>query len=273
MPKHAILILSHSDISHIYTYANIFPDYNFYIHQDIKFPINLPISRKINNVFIIPKEKSVSVSWGGFSMIEATNSLLEYAFENKDNTFFHLISGNDLIIQPLEKLSFDKDCIYMDCIESSRHRYRVRFNTLHANKVYQRSLIGKSLTLTYKLLDKLLPTNVKAYYGSQWFSINRQHLKVILNSIDYETNEIFRKKLCPDEHYYQYLVYKNDLQSHLSQTGNRRFIIFDKDYNNGNNPVFLDINDIKNIDKNKYWFARKVTPNTINSYLKLEGFK
>ncbi|EGK13940.1 beta-1,6-N-acetylglucosaminyltransferase [Psychrobacter sanguinis] len=273
MQKHALLILSHSNIDHVYEYAKVFPQYNFYIHQDIKFPINLPIPESINNIFIIPKENSVSVSWGGFSMIQATNSLFEYAFQNKDNIFFHLISGNDLILQPLERLSFDENSIYMECIESYKHRYRVRFNTPHADTSYQRSIIGKSITLGFKILDRIIPTKEKCLFGSQWFSIHRKHLEIILKSIDGRFNDSFQKKLCPDEHYYQYLVYKNNLQAHLSKTGNRRFIIFDKDYNNGNNPIFLDIDDINNIDRNKYWFARKVAPITINNYLKLVGFK
>lgn len=273
MSKHAILILSHSDISHIYTYANIFPEYNFYIHQDIKFPITNIIPSENNNLFLLPKELSYSVNWGSFSQIEATNSLLRYALKNDDNEFFHLISGSDLVLGNIKELLFNKDIIYMECFDSIDHRYRVRLFAPHANTKHQRMLHGKIYTKFLKVVDRLIPSSEKYYFGSSWFSISRSYLKIIMNSIDSEFNIFFRKKLCPDEHYYQYLVYKNNLQSHLSKTGNRRFIIFDKNYNNGNNPVFLNINDINNIDKNKYWFARKVTPETINSYLKIAGFK
>jgi len=270
MLKHAILILSHSDISHICGYAEFYPQYNFYIHQDIKFPISTPIPKELNNVFVLPKEISFSVTWAGFSMVEASNALFIYALQNKDNVFFHLISGNDLILQPLEKLNFDENTIYMDCTESPKHRYRVRFDTLHADTSYQRSIIGKSMTLGFKILDRITPSKKKCLFGSQWFSINRKHLEILIESIDKKFNDFFKKKLCPDEHYYQYLVYKNGFESHLYKDGNRRFIVFDKNYNNGNNPLFLSLEDINSINKDTYWFARKVKHDVIYSYFNQE---
>lgn len=273
MEKHAILILSHSNISHIYDYANAFPNYNFYIHQDIKFPITNFVPNKNNNLYLLPKDLSYSVNWGSFSQVKATNSLLRYALENDDNEFFHLISGSDLILGNIKELLFDKNIIYMECFDSIDHRYRVRFFAPHSDTKHQRMLHGKIYTKFLKVADRLIPSSKKYYFGSSWFSISRNYLKIIMASIDSEFNDLFRKRLCPDEHYYQYLIYKNNLQSHLSRTGNRRFIVFDKDYNNGNNPIFLDMNAINSIDKNKYWFARKVTPDTISSYLNLVGLK
>lgn len=268
MSKHAVLILSHSDISHIYDYAELFPQYNFYIHQDLKFPLHeSKVKSSINNVFILPSEISVSVTWAGFSMVEASNALFNYALQNQENTFFHLISGSDLILQPLEKLSFDEDKIYMDCIESPRHRYRVRFDTPHADTPYQRTILGKSFTFGFKIIDKVLPTKERCLFGSQWFSISRKHLEIIMSSIDNEINTFFKKKLCPDEHYYQYLVHKNNLANNLSSEGNRRYIIFDKSYNNGNNPLSLNLSQVESIDKKRYWFTRKVEPQVINLYL------
>lgn len=272
MNKHAVLILAHEKIDHIFEYANLLPKSNFYIHMDLKSgPIyyeNYP-----HNVYFLPDSLRYSINWAGYSMVEASNSLFSYALQNKENTYFHLMSGNDLILKNIDTLKFDENKIYMDCIESYEHRYRIRFNTLHANKPYQRKILGKALTYLYKLMDKAIPTDIRPYYGSQWFSIHRNHLQVIMNSITPEIDNFFKKKLCPDEHYYQYLVYKNNLYPLLSTTGNKRFIVFDKEFNNGNNPIFLDIEQLKSIDSNKYWFARKVKTNTINSYLKTVGLK
>lgn len=267
MKKHAILILSHSDISHIYEYARIFPNYNFYIHQDLKYPTAESINKDIYNISILPKEKSFSVTWAGFSMIEATNALFLYALKNIENSHFHLISGNDLIIKNIESFDIEGNKIYMQCEYSKEHRYRTRFNTPHANTNYLRTRVGKALTLALKVADKVLPSKQVSLYGSQWFSISRLHLKILLDSIDDEFNKNFKKKLCPDEHYYQHLVYKSGLQRYLSKEGNRRYIVFDKNINNGNNPLFLDLNTLINIDNNKYWFARKVKPDVIRSYI------
>lgn len=273
MEKHAILILSHSDISHIYKYASIYPNYNFYIHQDIKFPIVQPTSKLIDNIHILPKKDSFSIMWAGFSMIEASNSLFLYALENKENSYFHLISGSDLILQDIDNTAFESDKIYMQYSYSKNHRYRTRFNAPHANTHYLRTIPGKSLTFALKVLDKLVPTNKSSLFGSQWFSINRHHLEIIMNSVDNDVNNFFRKKLCPDEHYYQYLIHKNKLQKYISNEGNRRYIVFDKSFNNGNNPIPLNASILDSIDKSKYWFARKADQSLIKSYIESELYK
>lgn len=270
MPKHAVLILAHNDVSHVFKFAELNPSANFYIHIDSKAgPIRYKNYPK--NVYFLPDYLRHSVVWAGFSMVEASNSLFTYALQNQENSFFHLISGSDVILQNIDNFQIDENIIYMDCLESYNHRYRIRFNTIHANKSYQRKLTGKALTLCYRILDKVMPTKIKPYYGSQWFSIHRNYLEIIIDSITPEVNEFFRKKLCPDEHYYQYLVFESNLSSYLSNDGNKRFIIFDKKFNNGNNPIFLDIDQLMNIDKNKYWFARKAKAATIDSYLKAVG--
>lgn len=270
MDKHAVLILAHNDISHIFKYADLNPSANFYIHMDSKTgPIKY--NKYPKNVYFLPDYLRHSIIWAGFSMVEASNDLFKYALENKENTFFHLISGTDVILQKLNDIEFNNNTIYMDFVNTPQQRYRVRFNTPHADTLYQRSALGKALTLAYKFIDKIVPTTMQCFFGSQWFSIHRKHLETIMMSADNaEVNAYFRKKLCPDEHYYQYLIHLNKLEPHLSNEGNKRYIIFDKDYNNSNNPIFLDLAQVSTIDKKKYWFARKVEPSVINSFLAQE---
>lgn len=257
MKKISILVLTHKNIDHIYNLAQKMPDSSFYIHVDLKADITtiLRDTPNVENLFFV--ENRVDIKWAGFSMVQATLNLMNYALQHDtQNEYFHLISGDDVILT--KEPVWDDSTIYMECRESFGHKYRMRFNAPHADTQYQRSILGKSLTQFYKFLDKFFPTTEKFYFGSQWFSIRREQLQKILNSISVEDIEFFRKKLCPDEHFFQYLVIKNALLSNISSVGNKRFIIFDENYQRGSSPIFLSVKYLLQAKTEQYWFARKV---------------
>lgn len=257
MKKISILILTHKNIDHIYNLAQQMPDSSFYIHVDSKADITKIKKEFINvkNIFFV--ENRVDIKWAGFSLVQATLNLMNYALQHDEsNEYFHLISGDDVFLTDL--LAWNDSQIYMECKESKEHRYRMRFNAPHADTQYQRSIFGKLLTQGYKFLDKLVPTAEKFYFGSQWFSIRREQLQKILNSISIEDMDFFRKKLCPDEHFFQYLVIKNSLLANISPLGNKRFIIFDANYQRGSSPIFLTTKHLLQAKSEQYWFARKV---------------
>ncbi|WP_278491477.1 beta-1,6-N-acetylglucosaminyltransferase [Acinetobacter gyllenbergii] len=266
--KKNYLILTHKNIDHIYKLASNMLDANFYIHVDLKADINKirkDVSN-IENVFFV--ENRVDVKWAGFSMVQATLNLMKYAIQHDEsNEYFHLISGDDVFL--IDNFVWDDSQIYMECLESKPHRYRMRFNAPHADTLYQRSILGKLLTQCYKVLDKIFPTNEKTYFGSQWFSIRREQLQKILDSISVEDIEFFRKKLCPDEHFFQYLVVKNSLLTSISSLGNRRSIIFDPNYQHGSSPIFLTAKHLLQAKAEGYWFARKVEQKVMYEFYKI----
>ncbi|NUF16159.1 beta-1,6-N-acetylglucosaminyltransferase [Acinetobacter lactucae] len=272
MMKHAFLILTHKPIDHIYQYANYYKNCNFYIHVDKKSQINSINTKVADNVFFLPDTDRIDITWAGFSMIEATINLINFALNHdENNSFFHLISGDDVILKPFDEFSFNEDKIYMECYESPRHRYRVRFDTPHADTKHQRKPYGKALTIFYKLLDKLIPSDEKCLFGSQWFSIGRKDLEVMMSSANEDYLNSFRRKLCPDEHFFQYLVKNNNLIEKLSEDSNKRFIVFDDNYQHGSSPIFLDLDTLKEKNESTYWFSRKVQPDVISEFIKFRG--
>ncbi|EPU0977000.1 beta-1,6-N-acetylglucosaminyltransferase, partial [Acinetobacter baumannii] len=95
--------------------------------------------------------------------------------------------------------------------------------------------------------------------GSNWFSIRREELKIILNSITDRDISLFKHRLNPDEHFFQYIVVKAGLRNNISLKGNNRYIIFDKRYNNGNNPIYLNADQLLKLKNTcSHFFARKV---------------
>ncbi|WFP96867.1 beta-1,6-N-acetylglucosaminyltransferase [Acinetobacter sp. ANC 7201] len=261
--KVSFLILSHKVIDHIYKLAFEMPDANFYVHLDAKIDINFIQKDTASNVYFI--KNRVDIKWGGFSMIQATLNLIKYALlHDRNNEYFHLISADDVFLS--RDFTWGNSDIFMECKESKDHQYRMRFDTPHADTQYQRTLLGKALTQLYKNIDKILPTKEKFYFGSQWFSIRRNELEILMNSITESDIDFFRKKLCPDEHFFQHLIVKSNLLAKISTEGNKRFIKFDLSFQRGSSPIFLNFLQLMAAKKQNYWFARKVEPSVIQNF-------
>lgn len=270
MSKNAFLILTHKSIDHIYAYAKFYLDANFYIHLDKKVEINRINNQDLPNVHFVEDIDRVDITWGGFSMVQATLNLVRFALSHDhENSFFHLISGDDVILQHEEFLKWESDEIFIENYETIDNRYRLRFNFIHSDTNFQRKFIFKLLTQIFKKIDFFLVTKKKYYCGSQWFSIKRKELLSLIETINESDIRFFRKKLCPDEHFFQFILNKSSLKEKISLSGNKRLIIFDKKFQNGSSPLFLNFEQLSNGKDQGYWFARKVNQDTINQFNRL----
>lgn len=271
-----ILIMAHKNIDYFYGLAKANPNINFYIHYDSKF--NIPICEKIDNFVFLNDSLRVDVKWGGFSQVQAMHNLFKFAFNHSiSNGFFHLVSGEDLVLNKDSDISnflkWNSDEIFMDFCEANKLRYRMRFNAYHADKLWQRNFFGKVYTKILQFFDIIFNTHNNYWAGSNWFSLKRKDLEVVLNGITNEDYNFFRNKLNPDEHFFQYIVSKVGLRDKISALGNKRYIVFDKKINNGNNPIYLKLNDINDILLvNKFFFCRKVDRENQIKYLNKEYY-
>ena len=261
MKKHALLIQAHQDISYFIKLAKIQPNVNFYVHMDAKsdyFPD--AETAQLANVFLLSNR--VSVRWGGFSQIEATLKLFEKAFAYEDNAYFHLVSGEDVVLQPFEVIEkqwqqrFDFQAM-MTCEMAAQYAYRFIMDSPHADSNWQRQLTGKIITKLQQGVAKVKPYHSPIYFGSQWFSVTRADWEKIMPFTD-EYSDFFRQKLVPDEHFFQILITEKLTNQIRLSNDNRRQIIFDKNVNNGNSPIYLDLLKLERAKFDGYWFARKV---------------
>ena len=177
MKKHALLIQAHQDISYFIKLAKIQPNVNFYVHMDAKsdyFPDAK--TAQLANVFLL--KDRITVRWGGFSQIEATLKLFETAFAHEDNAYFHLLSGEDVVLQPFEVIEkqwqqrFDFQAM-MTCEMAPQYAYRFIMDSPHADSNWQRQLTGKIITKLQQGVAKVKPYHSPIYFGSQWFSVTR----------------------------------------------------------------------------------------------------
>lgn len=270
MKKHALLIQAHQDISYFINLAKIQPNVNFYVHMDAKsdyFPD--AETAQLANVFLL--KDRITVRWGGFSQIEATLKLFETAFANEDNAYFHLVSGEDVVLQPFEVIEkqwqqrFDFQAM-MTCEMAPQYAYRFIMDSPHADSDWQRQLTGKILTKLQQGVAKIKPYHSPIYFGSQWFSVTRADWEKIVPFTD-EYSDFFRQKLVPDEHFFQTLITEKLTNQIRLSNDNRRQIIFDKNVNNGNSPIYLDLLKLERAKFDGYWFARKVKKDVALTWL------
>lgn len=270
MKKHALLIQAHQDISYFIKLAKIQPNVNFYVHMDAKsdyFPD--AETAQLANVFLL--KDRVSVRWGGFSQIEATLKLFETAFANEDNAYFHLLSGEDVVLQPFEVIEkqwqqrFDFQAM-MTCEMAPQYAYRFIMDSPHADTDWQRQLTGKIITKLQQGVAKIKTYHSPIYFGSQWFSVTRADWEKIVPFTD-EYSDFFRHKLVPDEHFFQTLIAEKLTNQICLSNDNRRQIIFDKNVNNGNSPIYLDLLKLERAKFDGYWFARKVKKDVALTWL------
>ena len=270
MKKHALLIQAHQDISYFIKLAKIQPNVNFYVHMDAKsnyFP-NAETTQ-LANVFLL--KDRITVRWGGFSQIEATLKLFETAFANEDNAYFHLVSGEDVVLQPFEVIEkqwqqrFDFQAM-MTCEIAPQYAYRFIMDSPHADSNWQRQLTGKIITKLQQGVAKVKPYHSPIYFGSQWFSVTREDWEKIVPFTD-EYSDFFRHKLVPDEHFFQTLIAEKLTNQIRLSNDNRRQIIFDKNVNNGNSPIYLDLLKLERAKFDGYWFARKVKKDVALTWL------
>ena len=263
--KHCILIQAHKDISYFLEFARLNEQVNIYVHIDKKSNYVPAITHK--NVFII--KNPINVYWGGWSQVKATLLLIEFALQNEENYYFHFCSGEDVILQKFSYIEADwrhnfHHSVMLESEYSYKHQYRNRFNYIHANTKLQRSILGKILTQLYKKLNEVIPSDENTLYGSSWFSLKRDHAEMF-NSVSPSYKSLFKKKLCPDEHFFQLLAKDSNIKI---ANDNKRFIVFDKKYKNGNNPYYLNNEDLLSAKECGFWFARKVDKNIALQFLK-----
>ncbi len=107
-----------------------------------------------------------------------------------------------------------------------------------------------------QFFDKLIPTKKLAWFGGG--SIKTQEIEKIIENISCDDIKYVKRRLNPDEHFFQYLIVKNQMLDKVSVYGNKRYIKFDPNFQRGSSPVFLNYEQLAYAQKQNYRFARKV---------------
>ncbi|MDU5770429.1 beta-1,6-N-acetylglucosaminyltransferase [Mixta calida] len=264
--KIAVIVLAHKNAEYISLLCKTWPEVKFYVHIDLKSEAPYIFLKELlpvlTNLHLI--KNRVAVYWGGNSQVEAMNNCLREAFANEKNYYFHFISSECL---PVKNFSFinqewDKHLSNKIIIESElspQYAWRLKRLSPHADTKFQRSFWGRVITKFVKWLPFLFTkSNIKPdeyLYGSQWFSIQRPELRILLESIGSSQIKEFEGILCSDEHFFPIMIKRANLGNRVLNN-NKRYVNWGA---NKNSPSYLNGEQlIKIAETGNFWFARKV---------------
>lgn len=270
----AILILAHKNVQQVVELSRkLNSNFNVYIHFDKKMTLDdnfLKILENENIRYISQED----VKWGSWSIVRATIALMNLALSDKDNRYFHLISGQDWpIINSQEIYDFfeDKNSIYMERYSADRvkksheeiinwQKYYYYYDVINRRKLYGK--IFHRLTMKLQGLLKInkfkkLKINLDIYAGSQWGSLPRDAVEFALDYLDSHENvyKMFETGFCSDEFWLPTILANSSKFRNRYENYNYHFIKWTEQH--GSYPAILDENNFIELRQSKAFFARK----------------
>lgn len=274
--KQAILITSYKDFEQlkklIYAFDETF--FNLYVHIDKKSNVS---AKTLHELTTIKNVKYLSqdykVNWGGLNHLKSYLKLSEIALKDKENSFFHLITGQDYPIKNIDyfkSITKRKKHNYLSYFEMpancwsqggmDRLEYYNFYDIFNAKTSYKWISIINRLQkkINYKRpIDKSLGL---LYGGGTYWSLSREVLKYV---IDFTKNnqkifKRFRYTFCAEEIYFQTIIMNSSFSKKVTNDS-LRFI--DWESGKGGYPAFLDENDFQAIIVSEKIFARKIDKN------------
>ena len=253
--KHAFCIIAHHEPALFKRLcASIdHQDVDIFVHIDKKSNLDqFQIKLKHSNLYFV--NKPYSVTWGGFSQIKTEILLFKYASTKGSYDYFHLLSGVDIILKPINKiLSYfeeNKGYEFMGMRKADKFHYdRVCYYHFFVNRSMWATRFYKIETKLQRLLG--VERIEEAYFGNNWCSITRTFVGVILSKESW-IYEHFRFTMCADEIYKQTIFHLWGTEAQLKDKGSIRLIDWDR-----GQPYTFTIDDLALLKSTDKLFARK----------------
>ena len=263
--------MAHKNYSFLYHLIEYFKrDCYVFVHIDKKSDITkdkiaiLEAMPQVSGIY-----KKYSVHWGGFSILKAQLYLIKQSANNCDAEFFHIISGQDYPIKPLDSFLnfFEKNYgfSFMSFVHLphpqwqnntyERFQYYFPYDYIDKNDKKFRKIIEGQLKLKIK---RRIPQSFDHLYGgSQWMSLHRKAVEALLK-YEKKSSKFYNRlrfTFAPEETYFT-SVLVNIMPQGMVINNNHRFIRWE--HENGNIPANLGIEHFYLLVESDAFFARKM---------------
>lgn len=250
--------------------------FNCYVHIDANSKEfdeeKIQRLNNLDNVYVYSKYK---IKWGSYLHMMAIIELIEKALENKDNTYFHIISGDDFPTKNYNDYYefFEKDNKNYNYLEvtdiSDMPIMQKRYQIFHFMHILNRKSKHKSIILLDKCLRHIqyhLPIKRKRvfnYKGLVWCSITREAASYTVNTIRHN-GDLKVLKYCeiPEEFLFSNTLLESEQFEKTVIKDKKRLTIWKDQYATG--PRELNIDDLEQIEQSDCFFARKIVFNDKN---------
>lgn len=204
-----------------------------------------------------------SVSWGGFSVVEATLELIETALAKGNADYLMLVSGACLPVGDLAELAerlAQEGCEYVDMMpeeEAFAHRREARLaHYRFYSKTLPRACLGAVNRLSRHLWTRpdFAAEFGTPHFGSMWWCLSRPCLDWAMRfrRMNPRFDRRFRFSETPDESYFQTLVALSPFAGRVRDS--LTYVDWEK---GGSHPKILSREDLPRIAASGQYFARK----------------
>ena len=278
MNKHAYLIMAHNEI---YILKKLLMQIDnkhndIYLHIDKKtkdFDIeSLKKIVKKSNLYFVER---LNVGWSAHTQILCELLLLKEATSKNKYSYYHLLSGVDLLIKDSEEIYnyFEKNNgveyipfksleeISEQEIERIKYYHFLNQNMRHKNRfirIFSSSIHRLTIYIQKTLkVNRLKKVDLKIRKGANWFSITDDLARYTLDKSK-ELMHIFKHSSCADELFLQTIVYNSKFINKINKETTDEHLMAKRhiDWNRGN-PYTYKVEDYEELMNSDAFFARK----------------
>ena len=268
--KQAILITAYKDVQQLLELVQFFPEGQFsvYIHFDRKSTVDFREVEALVPDRVQLLSRKYKVNWGGRNHLLAILHLAEEAMKDQENTFFHLITGQDFPIQPVsyftEQLDLSNNYLQhvpypVSYLTNGARDWFELFHLYDLVNGKQYAKWNKRLLNLQRKLGVRRSTDgyfTQLYYGSTYWSLTRATLESVIDFT--KSHPAFLRRMratfCAEELYIP-SVMMNSVHSGSVVNDNLRYIDWGT-FKSGS-PRTLDLSDADAVLKSGKLFARK----------------
>ncbi|MCM3602198.1 beta-1,6-N-acetylglucosaminyltransferase [Robertmurraya korlensis] len=234
--KVAYLILCHNDEEHISRLVKKITEFEFfdvYIHVDLKVDISNFKQKVGDNKSVTFVEERYEVSWGGYSAVKATMSLINSANQRYDYDRYVLLQGLDYPLKTNKEIynffmeNKNKEFIRGCNISKSTDKYfysRCKYYLFYEKINPIKKVINK---LNYMVDLKVRSGYIKdgrifdVYWGSAQWALTSECIKYIIkfHNENKKFNRYFKHSFPVDELYFTTIVFNSKFSTSTSMGG------------------------------------------------------
>lgn len=181
-----------------------------YLHVDAKADL-APFTHLLRLVNPVPRR--MAVYWGTFSQVEVAVALLRYALEDRENTHFYTVTGQDYPIKPdseiasaIARAAYGGNFITIRRMPT-RDKPLSRLEKRYYSRLSPRWRKKLADVLPKRRVDRHL-RGLEPFAGSAMWVLNRRTGQEMIDFLDDNPwySAAFRHTKCPDEMFFQTLA-------------------------------------------------------------------
>jgi hypothetical protein len=269
--KHAFLIIAHNEYDILRLLVSLLDD----IHNDIFIMIDkksdMPKDIEVKHSQIFWLKHRIDIRWGDISGIKAELSLFKCAVRHSSYMYYHLLSGVDLPIKPIDKIQafYEDEWLsgrkeFVGFVQTEDWQYKVK--KYHLFTRYYRMTGLKDRVFSFlrfhgeKWLNAFFQrdNSIEFKKGANWVSITDDFCRFLVKNERFILKR-FKYTCCADEIFLQTMLWNSPYRNNIySLDDEYKGCMREVDWNRGEPHIWgSDTNDYDILRKSDKLFARK----------------